>query len=586
MRLGDLFEHLGIAPILPIDHDLRVCDLTEDSRTVLPGSLFIARRGEKSDGRRFVDDAARAGAIAVLSEDPHLVVPPGVCHVLAPTGELNRVVAHIAERFYGHASSKLSVIGVTGTNGKTTTTFLIHQMLNALGIRCGLIGTVVIDDGVETAPATWTTPPALEISRTFARMLDSGCKAAVMEVSSHALHQQRVGAVRFVAGVFTNLTGDHLDYHKTMEGYADAKAMLFEMLPAGAVSSDGQRSGGCAIVNIQDPAHSRMVRDTRARIVRCAIDGPLPIRGGTAPESLITVSVESADTSGTAIELRGAFGVRRVRLPLVGAFNVMNALQAFASVVEVFGPGTQAGLSVDQIAGALASTAAPPGRLEPVSREAEVAGERDPISVFVDYAHTDDALRTVLTVVRDALNRPHASGKGQGRLWCVFGCGGDRDRTKRPRMGQVASELADRVVITSDNPRTEDAMSIIREVQGGVVARSIEQVVVEPDRERAIRLALFQAQAGDAVVIAGKGHEDYQILPNPDKPGTTITRPFDDRQIARRALEERAARSVRPLPETDTVGVGLGVGEAVTNPAPGEVAPPPPPGGRGLGVGV
>ncbi|MBY0261046.1 MAG: hypothetical protein K2Q20_01795, partial [Phycisphaerales bacterium] len=260
-----------------IPSQVRITGITEDSRAVVPGSLFIARKGEKSDGKAFIPQALKLGAVAVMVDDPGfgLAGVDGAGPVVFTGSDPALLTAQLGERFYGSPTSKLRVLGVTGTNGKTTSTYLMHQMLNALGVRCGLVGTVVIDDGVQVAPASLTTPPSLELSRTFARMVDAGCAAAAIEVSSHSLHQKRVGAVRFQAGVFTNLTQDHLDYHKTMEDYAAAKAGLFEMLPA----------DGAAVVNVQDPWHTRMVRDCKAPVVRCIVDEPgaLGIGGGTAP---------------------------------------------------------------------------------------------------------------------------------------------------------------------------------------------------------------------------------------------------------------------------------------------------------------
>ena len=525
MNVRQLFE--GMDVLVPREGaGLRVCDLTEDSRTVMPGSLFVARKGLKADGRAFVAQAVEAGAVAVLTDDSELAVAGPAVRLIAV--DLPTTVARMAERFYGGPSDKLTVIGVTGTNGKTTIAYLIHQMLNKLGIRCGLIGTVSIDDGVEVAPATHTTPPALEVSQILARMVDAGCKAAVMETSSHALDQKRVGAVRFAAGIFTNLTHDHLDYHKTMEAYGAAKATLFEML----------QPGGVAVVNIMDPAHTRMVQGTRAGVIRCAIEGPLSTRtagSGTAPDSIRSTRITGATTAYTDLELGGGWGRKAVRLPLIGAFNVMNALEALATVYALFGPGTEANRPFDELCGVLSSVHAPPGRLEPVTRPG------DPISVLVDYAHTDDALRTVLGVVRDALRLQHETSGGPrpGKLWCVFGCGGDRDRTKRPKMGAITSELADHAVLTSDNPRTEDPMSIIGMVRAGIPPAAASRVIVEPDRERAIYFAVQSAAPGDAVLIAGKGHEDYQILPDPSQPGGTVRRHFDDREVARVALAAR-----------------------------------------------
>ncbi len=550
MRLADLIRDLPIRIIAGADgapapspslladpSGVRICDITEDSRTALPGSLFIARRGEKSDGRRFIKAAIEAGAVAVLVDDDTVAIP-GLHHghppvVVLHADDIQLASAQLAERFFGNPSSKLTLIGVTGTKGKTTTTFLIHQMLNALGVRAGLIGTVCIDDGVETAPASLTTPPAIDVSCTLARMVEAGCSACVMEVSSHSLHQRRVagpGGVAFRAGVFTNLSGDHLDYHKTMDAYAEAKAMLLASLPDAA-------SGGVAVVNISDPAHSRMVRDCKARVLRCELDTPLAVRGGgNASDTLCTARIVGAGPAFTDVEFTGPWGKNHpCRVPLVGEFNVLNALQAVTTVHALFGGTGEDDFSFDIIAAALARCAPPPGRLEPVTPESA------PLSVFVDYAHTDDALKNVLTTLRAALVKRSEKGRA-GQLRCVFGCGGDRDRTKRPRMGRVAADLADQVVITSDNPRTEHPDAIIAEILAGVPADAHPRLTIEPDRERAIHLAINAAEPGDVVLIAGKGHETYQILPDPNKPPGqgTVTRHFDDREVARDALRARS----------------------------------------------
>ncbi len=527
MNIGELIEGLGIAAADGAARAVRVCDVTEDSRTVLPGSLFIARRGEKSDGRAFVADAVAAGAVAVLTDDPALAAPPppkGHAPVaVLRAGDLELATAQIGERFYGDPSSRLTVLGVTGTNGKTTTTFLVHQVLNALGIRCGLMGTVVIDDGTEVAPASLTTPPALEISRTLARMHEAGCVAAVLEVSSHALHQRRVGATRFAGAVFTNLTGDHLDYHRTMDDYAAAKAMLFAALPP----------EGAAVVNAADPWHGRMLRDCRARVVRCL--ETVRAERADAPEGCCRAAIRAMSRSGMELNLAGPWGHTSVRVPLVGAFNASNALQAAALVHAVFGGTGEDDVSFTTIAQALSRCRPPPGRLEPVTAPGAE------ITVLVDYAHTDDALRTVLATTREALGAP-AGADGRAELWCVFGCGGDRDATKRPRMGAAAAALADRVVVTSDNPRTENPRAIIGQIIDGIPPEAQTRVQIEPDRAAAIHLAVRSAPPGSVIVIAGKGHEDYQILPDPDRPGQTVTRRFDDREVAREALSKRGVK--------------------------------------------
>lgn len=517
---------------------VRVCDLTEDSRTVVPGSLFVARRGTKDDGRRFVEAAVDAGAVAVLTDDEGLRLPGRSRAALLHAADVALVSAHIAERFYGNPSSKLTLIGVTGTNGKTTTTWLIHRMLNAARVRCGLIGTVVVDDGVETAPAVWTTPPAIELSRTLAMMVDAGCKAAVMEVSSHALDQRRVAALAFDIGVFTNLTGDHLDYHGTVESYARAKAMLFERLPAGG--------DGLAIVNADDASADRMLDGCPARVLRCSVEGgegraglpgPAWCRGRALAESM----------GGTSMRLAGPWGEFEERAPLVGRYNLMNALQAVAACHG-------AGLSPGQIRRALAGATAPPGRLEPVT------GPRDPFAVFVDYAHTDDALAKVLSTVRPLVG----GGGGGGRLWVIFGCGGDRDRTKRPRMGRAGAELADLVVVTSDNPRTERPSAIVDEILGGVPTEVRGKVVVQIEREEAIAYAIERAEPGDLIIIAGKGHETEQIMP--DGHGGTVRRHFDDREVARaalRSLAERDAAIDAPMTSTPHAAGPSVIGSAI-----------------------
>ncbi|MGE3106806.1 MAG: UDP-N-acetylmuramoyl-L-alanyl-D-glutamate--2,6-diaminopimelate ligase [Phycisphaerales bacterium] len=568
MRLGDLINGFDIRPAAPIPPtwlDGRICDLTEDSRTVLPGSLYIARPGEKADGRAFIPDAIKAGAAAILLQDS-----PDAATFLTPRSpcllakNLSFAMAQVAERFYGSPSSRLALVGVTGTNGKTTITYLVHQILNSLGIRCGLIGTVAIDDGAEMAPASMTTPPALELSRTLARMLEAGCRAAVLEVSSHSLHQHRVGTLNFDVGVFTNLTGDHLDYHKTMDAYADAKAMLFTMLP-------GADQGGVAIVNADDPASARMIRHSRAAIWQTSIAAPgrstgAPLGLGQSAESIRAI-VQRTDRFGSDLRVTapwlGTADAADMRVPLVGQHNVMNALQAAsAAAAVVSGAIRKPALASAARPGplrtpadllrAVARCAAPPGRLQCLTSPA------DPISVYVDYAHSDDALRTVLRVLRDAMRSADPSAGSGPALTVVFGCGGDRDATKRPRMGAVAWELADRVCLTSDNPRTEDPMSIIREILSGIPGGAgtppsdldSARLIVEPDRERAIVRIIRSARAGDVVLIAGKGHEDYQILPaGPvDSHGRairTITRHFDDREVAEAALR---LRGITPAP--------------------------------------
>lgn len=487
----------------------RICDVTEDSRTVQPGSLFLARPGTKVDGRRYIDDALRQGAAAVLAEkeraEAGAVDRAGSVNVVVTTN-MARVAAQVAERFYGLPGRKLKLAGVTGTNGKTTTTWIAWQMLNRGGVRSGLVGTVAVDDGREVAPAGMTTLPAVEMSRSLATMVEGGCRACVMETSSHALDQERVGALSFGVGVFTNLTGDHLDYHKTMEQYATAKAKLF----------DGLGADGLAVVNAESQWSGRMLRDCSARVLRCAVDGDSVIG---RPDAARVRALEHG-LRHTRMELSGPWGMFVALVPLTGRYNLMNVLQATCIAHEL-------GMSADAMEAALVGATVPPGRLQCVSEPG------DDVTVFVDYAHTDDGLVSVLTALREAITRD-ANG---GRLICVFGCGGDRDRTKRPRMGKAASDLADAVVLTSDNPRSESPGAIIDEVLAGVSAARRGIVTVQADRAVGIRHAVMHANPGDVVVIAGKGHEEQQIFAD-GKGGLRKVR-FSDVETARNALAAR-----------------------------------------------
>lgn len=513
MQLSELIAGLDVRCVRGEVRGVRVCDLTEDSRTVLPGSLFVARRGERADGRRFIDDAVGAGAVVILTDHPDVAAGRGATVLVA--GDLAGASAFIAERFYGGPSSRLTLIGVTGTNGKTTTSYLIHRILNDAGVRCGLMGTVIVDDGNEVAPAVLTTPPAMEMSRTLGVMVEAGCRAAVVEVSSHALAQGRVAALNFDIGVFTNLTGDHLDYHGTMESYARAKARLFGMLP----------EDGAAIINADDPHAEQMVRLCPAPVFRCAAaEGAR----GVADRAIdCRVRILSSSMHGMRARFSGPWGELESSLNLVGEHNAMNALQALAACGA-------AGCGSEDLLVGLADASPPPGRLEPVHEPG------DPFAVFVDYAHTDDALVNVLRAAGPLT--PRRGQDGGGRLVVVFGCGGDRDRTKRPRMGLVAAELADRVIITSDNPRSESPSSIIRQIMDGVPGEHRFKVSVHAERETAIRCAVEEAQPGDVIVIAGKGHETEQL--SVDDEGRPVRRHFDDREVARIALARRRAAEV------------------------------------------
>jgi UDP-N-acetylmuramoyl-L-alanyl-D-glutamate--2,6-diaminopimelate ligase len=460
-----------------------ICD---DSRRVKPGDLFVARSGPNADGSQYIAEACRRGAMAIIADHDAGVGRPG--RITVPDAGL--ALSKLAHIFYGHPSQKLRVLGITGTNGKTTTTYLIRHILQRARQRCGLIGTVEIDDGKEIREATLTTPGAVEIASLMRAMADHGCAACAMETSSHALHQGRVNGVRFAAAAFTNLTGDHLDYHHTMDEYAAAKAKLFEMLEESAV----------AVVNSQDEWSARMIRDCRAKIVRFGFDSAAEYRAE---------HIELA-SHGSSFLLCTPRGNAPVELSMIGRHNIANALTAVALVAETFE------LPVPLIAAALQDATGAPGRLQSVR-----AGQ--PFAVLVDYAHTDDALENVLAALRPIT---------QGRLRLLFGCGGDRDRTKRPRMAKTAAALADVVYVTSDNPRTENPKSIVEEIVAGFPPGKIKPLFVEVDRRKAIEKILADAQTGDVVLLAGKGHENYQII------GTTKHH-FDDVEEAKKVLEHR-----------------------------------------------
>ena len=485
LLLPDLLQSLSV----PTDKlpKIEVTGVTEDSRQVQPGHVFVARGGTVTDGTQYVDQAAARGAVAVVAAAPL----PGCTLPVVVVPDPGVAASVLAHAFHGHPSAdRLKLLGVTGTNGKTTVAYLLRHVLNGFNTRCGLIGTVEVDDGKSRWESAMTTPAAVDVAALLARMRHRGCRACAMEVSSHSLHQGRVAGATFAGAAFTNLTGDHLDYHGTMGAYANAKATLFAGLHADAV----------AAVNAGDEWSARMVRDCPARVIRYGF-------GKGADYRARDVAVTAA---GTTFTLHAPHGRAELNLPLVGRHNVENALAAAALLGEVFH------LNVSQLATGLNGATGAPGRLQSVR-----AGQ--PFAVLVDYAHTDDALRNVLSALRPLCN---------GRLRVVFGCGGDRDRTKRPRMARVAERLADDVYLTSDNPRTENPAAILAEIAAGLTDGPPR--CVEVDRRSAIAAALSDAGPADVVLIAGKGHENYQIV-------GTVKHPFDDVEECERALGRRTA---------------------------------------------
>ncbi len=490
MRLHALLRHLDPTIDSTAYPDLSIAGVQDDSRLVRAGDLFIARPGIKADGTQFARDAQARGAVAVVAQEPieGLTIPQLIVRDAAVA------TSKLACAFAGNPSHFVKVVGVTGTNGKTTTTYLIRDILNHNKLPCGMVGTVELDDGRRQVESNMTTPGAIQVAELLQTMRSNHCRACAIETSSHALDQHRVAGIQYAGAGFTNLTGDHLDYHKTMDAYAEAKARLFAGLQPDAV----------AAVNVDSPWHERMLRDCDARVFTFGIHRPADYR---ATDFAVTAH-------GTTFILNAPDGKTEIATKLIGRHNIENALCAIALCCEIFG------LSIHQVAAALRAARGAPGRLEPIA-------QGQPFAVLVDYAHTDDALQNVLQSLR-----PLTRGN---KLRVVFGCGGDRDKTKRPRMARVAEQLADVIYVTSDNPRTECAELILHDITAGFTAAGRKRTGVEVDRRVAIERAIHDCEPGDVLLIAGKGHENYQII------GTTKQH-FDDVEEATRVIRGAIAR--------------------------------------------
>ena len=470
--------------------DVEITSIERDSRRVQEGALFVCISGAHVDAHSFIPNAARAGARAVLTERKTLEVPAGIAVLHVP--DMQAALDIIVPYFYDYPARSMRIIGITGTNGKTTTSYLVRAILRHAGRRVGLIGTIQIMMEDEVFPTANTTPDVIVMQQMLAEMRARGMDAVVMEVSSHALDQRRVAGIEFDTAVFTNLTQDHLDYHKTMENYRLAKAKLFAGLAAGT------KPGKTAVVNIDDETGAFMLEHTTAERITYAI------KDEKADLRAVEVRLHA---SGADFAVQGGFGRIKLQLAITGLFNVYNVLGAVGAALAEEIP-------VGVIEKALTAFRGVPGRFELID-----CGQ--PFAVVVDYAHTPDGLENILRTAREIT--PH-------HIITVFGCGGDRDKTKRPIMGRIAAEMSDAVIATSDNPRGEDPTSILAEVMTGVREKIGNKAVDEiPDRRQAIFVAIAMAQPGDTVIIAGKGHEDYQILK--DK-----TIHFDDREVAREAL--------------------------------------------------
>ncbi len=488
MLLTKLLEAAEIAPRVR-RADAEVHTVVADSRRAQRGCCFVAVRGPDDDGHRYIAQAVAAGCSAVVCQDSAAVPDHLPCAVVEDT---HQAAAALAQALRGWPARRLTVIGVTGTKGKTTVSHLVRAVLAGAGCPAGLLGTIRYETGVRSAPAGNTTPGAVELAEMMAEMVQAGYTHLVMEVSSHALDQRRTAGIPFRVGVFTNFTGDHLDYHKTMAEYLRAKRSLLEALDARAT----------AVLNQDDATVRQLASATRAKVSWYGLSSAADVYS----------RIERIDTAGTRFALIADAREVPVATALIGRHNVYNCLAAAATALAL-------GVDLSTIAAALETVTTVPGRLQRVP----VAGD---YQVFVDYAHTDDALEKALSAIR-----PLAA----GRLIVVFGCGGDRDRTKRPRMAAVAAQLADRVVVTSDNPRSEDPQAIIDEILTGLDEPGRDKTTVQADRGAAIAWAINDAQAGDIVLIAGKGHETYQVIAD-----RRIH--FDDAEVASECIRQREER--------------------------------------------
>ena len=481
MKLNEVLSKVKSADIIG-DGNVDITGVNIDSRRIQPGHLFVAVRGTQVDGHSFIPKAIEQGAVAVLCEDVPAEPSEGVTFVKVASTEA--AVGLVATMFYGDPSTKLQLVGVTGTNGKTTIATLLYNMFRKFGHKCGLLSTVCnyIED--EAIPADHTTPDPIELNRLLAKMVEAGCEYAFMECSSHAIAQKRIGGLKFAGGLFTNLTRDHLDYHKTFENYRDAKKAFFDGLPktAFAITNADDKNGMVMVQNtkaIVKTYSTRTMADFKAKIIECHFEGMY-------------------------LDING----HEVGVQFIGKFNVSNLL-------AVYGAAVMLGKNPEDILVIMSTLKSVSGRLEPIR-------SNEGVTAIVDYAHTPDALENVLNAIHEVLD-------GKGKVITVCGAGGNRDKGKRPLMAQEAVKQSDRVIITSDNPRFEEPQDIINDMLAGLNAQQMKKVVSIADRREAIRTAVMMAEKGDVILIAGKGHEDYQEIKG-------VKHHFDDREEVRKVF--------------------------------------------------
>ncbi len=479
MILEELLKNIEVKSIAG-SANVDIKDVDIDSRKVAAGHLFVAIKGTQTDGHQYIQKAIELGASAILCEEMPEECQPQVSYVQVASTEA--VVGQVATTFHGDPTSKLKLVGVTGTNGKTTIATLLYNMFRKLGYKCGLLSTVCNYIEGEPVPASHTTPDPIELNKLLHRMVDAGCQYVFMECSSHAIAQKRIGGLKFAGGIFTNLTRDHLDYHKTVENYRDAKKAFFDMLPKGAfaITNADDKNGMFMVQNTKATVKTYSIRtmaDFKARIIECHFEGMY-------------------------LEVDG----HEVGVQFIGKFNVSNLL-------AVYGAAVMLGEKPEEILLVLSTLKSVAGRLEPIHSP-------EGYTAVVDYAHTPDALENVLKAIHEVLD-----GK-DGKIITVCGAGGNRDKGKRPLMAQEAVKQSDRVIITSDNPRFEEPQDIINDMLAGLDQKQMKKVVSIVDRKEAIRTACMLAQKGDVILIAGKGHEDYQEVKG-------VKHHFDDREIVR-----------------------------------------------------
>ena len=482
MKLNELLKNVEVLNILG-NAEVEISGINIDSRRIEAGHLFVAIPGTQTDGHKFIPKAIEQGAVAILCEFFPNRREPGITYIAVESTE--DCVGEVATQFYGEPSKKLKLVGVTGTNGKTTIATLLYNMFRQFGHRCGLLSTVCNYIEGEAIPADHTTPDPIELNRLLAQMVDSGCEYAFMECSSHAIAQKRIGGLKFKGGIFTNLTRDHLDYHKTFENYRDAKKAFF----------DGLDKDAFAIINADDKNGSVMVQNCKAQVKTYS----------TRSMADFKARIIECHFEGMYLDIDG----KEVGVQFIGKFNVSNLL-------AVYGAAVMLGKKAEDILVILSTLKSVNGRLEPIH-------SREGYTAIVDYAHTPDALENVLNAIHEVLN-------GKGKVITVCGAGGNRDKGKRPLMAQEAVKQSDKVIITSDNPRFEEPQDIINDMLAGLDAKQMKKVLSITDRREAIRTACMMAEKGDVILIAGKGHEDYQEIKG-------VKHHFDDKEVVREIFE-------------------------------------------------